>query len=174
MRRLKAVAVLAATLAVVPACRPRDKIRLEPTEEQLKLKSAVHMADPEIAQQLISGFYPVEQNSWRWTMGRFAVMLKPPPAVATAARLTVRLSVPEAVLHKTGPITLSASLNGTKLGVKTWSTPGEYTFQVPVPAAALGTDPVTVDFTLDKFLAAGSVETRELGLIVSSVEISGS
>jgi hypothetical protein len=41
-----------------------------------------------------------------------------------------------------------------------------------VPAAALGPDPITVDFAVDKFLPAGTVETRELGLIVSSVEIS--
>jgi hypothetical protein len=173
VRRLTAAAALGTVLLTLLAgCRPRDKIRVEATDEGLNLKSAVHMADPEAARQLISGFHQIEQNSWRWTMGRFAVMLKPPTNVTAGARLRVHLSVPDAVLDRTGPVTLTAILNGRKLGSKTWSAAGEYTFEAPVPAAALGPEPITVDFAVDKFLPAGTVETRELGLIVSSVEIS--
>jgi len=175
VRRLIATAALAGALLSLPTgCRPRDKIRLEPTQETLNLKSAVHMADPEIVPQLISGFHPLEQNSWRWTTGKFAVMLKPPASAPAGAHLTVRLSVPEAVLRHTGPVTLTAALNGATLGSATWTAAGEYTFAAQVPANQLGADPITIDFALDKFLAAGTVETRELGLIVSSVEISGS
>jgi hypothetical protein len=35
-----------------------------------------------------------------------------------------------------------------------------------VPASALQGEAVTVDFSCDKFLAAGQVESRELALIV--------
>jgi hypothetical protein len=144
---------------------------VERTEEQLNLKSAVSMADPEAAPQLISGFHNLEQNSWRWTMGRFSVLLKPPPSAPSGARVIVRLSVPDAVLQQTGPVTLTATLNGARLGSETWRTAGEYTFEAPVPAAALGPDAVTVDFALDKYLPAGTAEARELGLIVTSVEL---
>ena len=46
------------------------------------LLSTVHAADPKSSIQLIKGFHGVEQNSWRWTMGRFAVTLKPPIGAA--------------------------------------------------------------------------------------------
>jgi hypothetical protein len=128
------------------------------------------MADPEAEPQLISGFHAIEQNSWRWTAGRFAVLL-PPPESAAGARLLLRLSVPEAVLRETDSVTLTAILNGLKLGSQTWSKPGEYTFVASLPAGALGPRPFTIDFALDRFLPAGKVEARELGIIVSSVEI---
>jgi hypothetical protein len=128
------------------------------------------MSDPEAEPQLISGFHAIEQNSWRWTAGRFAVML-PPAGRTTEARLRLRLSVPEAVLRQTHSVTLTAALNSSKLASQTWTEPGEHTFEALLPAAALGPDPFTVDFTLDRFLPAGKVETRELGIIVSSVEI---
>jgi hypothetical protein len=107
-------------------------------------------------------------------MGRFSVLLKPPANVVSGARVVARLNVPEAILSQTGPITLTATLNGASIGSQTWSSSGEYTFEAPVPAAALGPDPVTIDFALDKYLPAGKAETRELGLIVTSIEIASS
>ena len=167
MRRL--IAVLAVILSV-SACRPRDKVRVEPTEENLNLLAEVHTADPAAAQQLIRGFHPVEQNSWRWTQSKFAVILKPPSAAAkSGAQLFVDLSVPQPVTDKLGSVTLTASLNGVKLGSGAWNKPGEYSFSADVPAASLGTEPVTFDFALDRFLAAGAVDSRELGIIVSRV-----
>ena len=162
-------ALLVVALAA-PACRPRDKVRLEPTEENLSLMSEVHTADPAGAQQLIRGFHPVEQNSWRWTQGKFAVLLKPPPTAAkNGAHVYLNVTVPEPVAQKLGSVTLTALLNGTTLGSATWTQAGEYTFTSEVPASSIGTEPVTFDFVLDRFLAAGAVDSRELGVIVSRV-----
>ena len=132
--------------------------------------SEVHTADPAGAQQLIRGFHPVEQNSWRWTQGKFAVLLKPPATAAEkGAQVYVNVTVPDPVAQKLGSVTLTALLNGTKLGSATWTQAGEYVFTADVPASSLGTEPVTFDFVLDRFLAAGAVDSRELGVIVSRV-----
>ena len=167
MRRLTAVLLLAVAL---PCCRPRDKIRLEPTEENLNLLSEVHTADPAAAQQLVRGFHRVEQNSWRWTQGKFAVLLKPPAeSVRKGAQLYVNVTVPEPVADRLGSVTLTALLNGKTLGLATWKGAGEYILTADVPAESLGTEPVTFDFALDRFLQAGAVDARELGVIVSRV-----
>jgi hypothetical protein len=86
-------------------------------------------------------------------------------------RVTLRCVVPEALVARVGPPTLTATLNGGVLGTQKWTTPGEYVFSVPVPPGQLETGSLTVDFALDKFLAAGQVDARELGLIVSSVAL---
>jgi hypothetical protein len=165
--------ILTAVVALaLPACRPREKIRTEPTEENLNLLSEVHMADPAASRQLIRGFHPLEQNSWRWTQGKFAVILQPPAgSEKTGAQVSVQLTVPPPVVERLKGVTLAILLNGVQLGSATWRNPGEYTFSADVPSASLGTEPVTFDFVLDRFLAAGAVDSRELGLIVSSVSL---
>src|ERR1700681_3194147 len=58
--------------------------------------STLGMADPAIAGQLLSGFYPVEENSWRWVARKFSVALKPPQnSGRNGARLTVHLYLPD-------------------------------------------------------------------------------
>src|SRR6266853_3121588 len=63
---------------------------------QFKAPSSVlDMADPEITGQLITGFYPIEENSWRWVKRSFSVGLKPPEnARRNGGRLTVHLYLP--------------------------------------------------------------------------------
>ena len=85
--------------------------------------------------------------------------------------MVVRCTVPEALISRVGPVTLTAKLNGGVLGSHTWSSAGEYTFSAPVPAGQLDAEALTVDFSLDKFLATGQVDSRELGLIVSSFAV---
>jgi hypothetical protein len=83
----------------------------------------------------------------------------------------MRCSVPEALVGRVGSLTVTARVNGGTIATQTWTAPGEYTFSAPVPKAQLDAEAVTVDFSLDKFLAAGQADSRELGLIVSSVEL---
>jgi hypothetical protein len=153
------------------ACRPRDNIKVESPEPEV-LSSVVNTSDPAVAPQLIVGFHEIEQGSWRWTAGKFAVAFKSPArSGGQAARLVMHCSVPEALTSRVGAVTLTAKLNGATLGVQKWETPGEYTFTAAVPASQLSADAVTVDFSLDKFLPAGQADARELGLIVTSVAI---
>jgi hypothetical protein len=66
-------------------------------------------------------------------------------------------------------MTLSAKIGNIVLEPQTFSAAGDAVYKREVSPAALTGEAVTVEFSLDKFLAAGQVEGRELGLIVSSV-----
>lgn len=173
MRRLRqqvwAVAI-AAGLCVAVGCRREEKIQLEPTEEApATLQSTVHASDPKSSIQLIKGFHGIEQNSWRWTMGRFAVTLKPPMGAAErGATLVLRFTIPDAVLQKTKVMTLSALVQNTPVGKETYKSAGEYTFNADVPPNLLKGEAVNVDFSLDQFLPAGAVDARELGVVFVS------
>ncbi|MBL8179492.1 MAG: hypothetical protein JNK48_32735 [Bryobacterales bacterium] len=165
MRRLTALALLLA------ACKTPERVRVTHTmDSEPGLKPIVHVADPQTAQQLVSGFHALEGNAWRWTKGTFKVTLKPPRgADKDGAFLVVRLSVAESTIQHLGDVKLSAKVNGTSLEGEAYAKNGDYVYKRDVPAAALRGDAVTAEFTLDKYLEAGRVETRELGIIVAMI-----
>jgi hypothetical protein len=68
---------------------------------------------------------------------------------------------------------LSVMVNGKQLDPETITKAGTFKMERMVPAELLKGDVVTVDFALDKFLEAGAVDQRELGLIVSGVGLEG-
>jgi hypothetical protein len=158
-------------LAFAPAgCKRKKKRQVAVEEEQVGLMTMVHAADTRAAVQLVRGFHSIESNSWRWTAGAFTVTLKPPAGAAQkGATLQLKFVVPEVIANKLGPVTLSASVNGTKLAPETYSKTGEYTYSRDVPASALTGDAVNVDFTLDKFMPASDQDQRDLGVIMTMV-----
>jgi hypothetical protein len=169
---LRRLAVVLACLVVLgAACKRRDPIKTEPTDESgVTLKSVVKTNDPQSAIQLLKGFHEIEQGAWRWTASHFIVSLKTPVGAAErGAVLTMTLAAPEPVVLKFGPITVKAKSGGTDLGTETYSTTGQHTFKADVPASLLKGDALTVEFTADKFLPPGDNDLRELALIVSSV-----
>ena len=179
MRKLVLVALLAAALLFV-AC-PKNEPELNPptgqetatpTQPPAELLSTVHMADPRGAVQLLAGFYDVEQGTWRWTKKAFSVALKPPPPLPDeTVTLELRFTVPEVSIRQLQTLTLSATVNGVPVGAETFDKPGDYTFTKPVPAEALDQKIAKVEFRLDNAIAAGEIETRELGLVATSVAL---
>ena len=179
MRKLVLVALLAAALLFV-AC-PKNEPELNPptgqetatpTQPPAELLSTVHMADPRGAVQLLAGFYDVEQGTWRWTKKAFSVALKPPPPLPDeTVTLELRFTVPEVSIRQLQTLTLSATVNGVPVGAETLDKPGDYTFTKPVPAEALDQKIAKVEFRLDNAIAAGEIETRELGLVATSVAL---
>lgn len=160
--------LLAAALSFSAGCKkPPPQVDTIEDENQPAL-SVVPMAHPRAAPQLLSGLYDVEQGAWRWTMGRFAIALEPPPGAASkGAVLEVNLTAPVPVLARFKSVTLSAAVEGMPLAPETYTTPGDYTYTREVPAAALTVAPVKVTFALDHYLKAGEVERRELGIILT-------
>ncbi len=154
-----------------PGCRREDRARLNATEEEPPgLASIVHVADPRTAAQLLRGFYDVEQNSWRWTKGKFAVALRPPlGATQLGATLTVKLAVPEPVIQSCKSVTLTATVGDVTLPGETYSKAGEYTFSRDVPGGPLAGNSVTVQFSLDKTVPPTGADRRELGIVVTTV-----
>jgi hypothetical protein len=134
--------------------------------------SLVRMNDPSTAGQLLSGFYGIENNAWRWTAGHFSVLLYAPPGASQrGATLTFKLTVPEQAAQKSGSITLTASIEGKALFSSTWDKPGAYTFTGEIPASMLPADSVKIDFALDKSFHAPN-DARELGIIAASAGLS--
>lgn len=152
-------------------CKKKEPIRVQQTEEEAgALASIVHVADPQATPQLLKGFHGVEQNSWRWTMGKFSVALRPPAnAAKNGAVLNLKLSVPDPVIAKLKTVSLSAIAGGQTLSPETYTQSGEFTYTRDVAAKELAGDAVNIEFSLDKFLPAGEVDQRELGVVVSSV-----
>jgi hypothetical protein len=170
MRRLTAVAALVGTAGLI-SCKRHERIRLEPTEETVpQLASVVHTADPQSALQLVKGFHEVEENSWRWTMGKFAVTLKPPPgSAARGATLRFKFTIPEAVIQGVGPMSLTARAERIPLGAEKFEKPGEHAYIREIPPALLQGEAVTLDFALDKVLAPTAKDGRELGVIAAII-----
>jgi hypothetical protein len=164
-------AILTAGLAFVPlACNRHKPVVVQTEEEGPILATIVHVADPRTAAQLLSGFYGVEQNSWRWTAGKFSVVLRPPrTAAAKGATLQLKFSVPQVVIAKLKAMSLSATVNGSPLSPESYTLPGEFTYTRDVPANLLVGDSAKVDFSLDKTMPPSASDQRELGIVASTV-----
>lgn len=175
MRRLSrwAAAVCIAGMLTGSACKRREPVRVQETDENEPiLQSTVQVADPRVSLQLLSGFHQVEQNSWRWTKGKFSVTLRTPPgAKAAGGVLTLKFALPDAILNRVKSTDIAASVGQTQLGTASYAIPGEHTFKADVPANLLGAEAVTVDFSSSKFVPAGESEARELGLVVSTISL---
>jgi hypothetical protein len=136
------------------------------------LLSSVHMGDPRAVPQLLDGFYGLEQGVWRWTARKFSVALQAPSGSGQDSRLEFKFSIPEAVISRVGPLTLSARVNGAEVGSESYQKSGEYAFSKPVPAGAIRSgEAVKVEFELDKALQPGEADKRELGLVAVSVAL---
>jgi hypothetical protein len=55
------------------------------------------------------------------------------------------------------------------LPAETYTRPGDHIYRQDVPPSALSAAVATVDFSLDKSLPAGTLDQRELGIVVESV-----
>lgn len=159
--------VLLAFVALAPAgCRRKKKGK---TRED-GLASSINVADPADSAQLVRGFSNVEADAWRWSTSRFSVVLRPPPGAAqNGAKLELNFTLHDAVVGKLGPVTVSATVNGTPLASETFSQAGDFVYSHEVPASLLGSDVVTVEFTTDKALAPTEKDKRELALIVKTI-----
>jgi hypothetical protein len=68
-----------------------------------------------------------------------------------------------------GAITLRADVDGMPLDTRTFTEPGAYTYSASVPASALQSNLVTVNFNLDKAVTTLKNDSREMGTVVTRV-----
>jgi hypothetical protein len=157
--------VVLVTLAFEPLGCKRKRAAVEAP----RMASTIHMGDPKTETQLISGFYGIEQNAWRWTGRRFSVVLAAPfGAAQKGGTLQLRLTVPPAIVEKLKTISLSATIGGSTLASETYSLSGNYTYTREVAPALLAGESVRVDFQLDKSMPPSGADLRDLGVVVLS------
>jgi hypothetical protein len=122
--------------------------------------------------QLLTGYYDVEENAWRWTAKHFSAVLRTPPfAARSGARLVFRFYLPGPQISKLGPITLSGDLDGYPLVSNTYRQGGRYEYSVAVPPEALAYDLVAVNLRFDKAAIGLYGDHRELGAVASSLAL---
>ena len=131
--------------------------------------SSVNVADPAHSAQLLDGFYDIESGRSRWTARNFSVLLKAPNSAG--ADLALKLYVPDVQIQKLGPITLRGDANGFALPARTFTQSGEYTYSARVPVEAFRSGIVIVAFHLDKSSRGLNGDARDLGLIVTDVDL---
>ncbi len=134
--------------------------------------SSVNMGDPAHAAQLLTGFYNIEAGAWRWTAKTFSVLLKTPPgSERNGAELVLKVFLPDSQLQRLGAMTLNADSGGHSLAARTLTRANEFTYSTPVPADALPPGFVVVNFRLDKAAVNIQGDERELGVVVTAVEL---
>jgi hypothetical protein len=97
------------------------------------LASFVSMNDPNAGAHLVKDISKVvEGGAWRWAYQRPELRFY----VDTADHLKfqVDFSLPDQIFVKTGPVTLSVSINGVPLGKQRFDKPGIQKLELPVPA----------------------------------------
>lgn len=158
-----------ALCTLMVACKGPDFIRLQPTiEEPPALASFIRISDPGSSGQLLTGFYALESNSWRWTGPKFSVALGVPlSAPKKGAGLVFNFDLPDATIAALKNITLTAAIGSVSLPPQTFTTAGSHEYRREVPAAAFSRDSVRVDFSLDKSLKPEG-DNRELGVVATS------
>jgi len=164
--------VLALTLAFAPlSCKRAKSIHVQQTEEEgPRLASVVHVSDPKVEPQLVSGFYSVESNAWRWTAREFTVVLRVPGGAAQrGARLDVDLTVPPVTIEKLKTISLSATADGHALRPETYTEAGQFHYQRDLDPGMLANSSARLEFKLDKVMPPANGDLRELGIIVASI-----
>ncbi|MBZ5604894.1 MAG: hypothetical protein LAO79_21570 [Acidobacteriia bacterium] len=170
MRRLIALSGVMLVLALAPVACKKKKAKLGGVEDESGVASVVNVADARTAAQLTRGFHNVEADAWRWTQKNFSVALRPPKGSdQQGATLQMSFSIPETISNRLGAITLSARVNGVDVGSQTYDKSGDAVFRKEVPANALGAEVVAVDFSLDKALPPTDQDSRELGIVVTTI-----
>lgn len=130
--------------------------------------SYVNTGDVRARPQLLSGWYGIENASWRW-MGREAEAALLVPRQAPL-NFELRIVFPPDHMRKAGgPVMVSVLLNDTLFAQETYAEPGSYVIHQPVPPGILAAGTASVKIRLDRAVPPGDVDKRELGAVVQGL-----
>jgi hypothetical protein len=146
-------------------------------EDVAQIQPVVHsqsfrMRNADATRQLAAGIYSVENSQWRWTAGEFSMVLATPRGASTrGAHLVFDFHIPDAIMRRTGSLTLTAYLNKTEIGASTYTAAGTQRFSAVIPLELVQQSPVVIDFLLDRNVPRGVLDDRELGVVALSVSL---
>jgi hypothetical protein len=167
---IKRLAAAVLALMGVACSGKHSPVTVQNEEESAPATLAVvRMNDAKAAPQLLTGFYALENNSWRWTAGKFSILLRTPLAAAQrGGTLTFSLSIPDVLIQRLKTVTLTGSINGMALKTVTYDKAGPNVFTADISPALLAADTVTIEFALDKTIPP-DVDKRALGIVATSI-----
>jgi cephalosporin hydroxylase len=146
-----------------PAAQHQDTAKAGPMVFELTV------ADPAFKDRLLRGFYEGSE-AWRWTGRQFAVSLDAPPPLDANTFVVLDFTVPDELISGVHEVTVTAQVNGQRIGSQKYTAAGRYFLQFNVPPALLKQSPAEVEFDLDH-VAKDPANGRELGLIVVGVSL---
>jgi hypothetical protein len=133
--------------------------------------SRITTGDPRCAAQL-DGFHQIEEEGWRWSSKKFAATLgMPARRQAGGLQLILSFYLPDTLIRKLGPVTLTARLGGGVIARQVYSQPGARQLAARLDGVILDPRRNTFQFELDKCVGPTPDDKRQLGLIVSSIAI---
>jgi len=115
---------------------------------------------------LLEGWHDVEGSGWRWTQRQFAARATSPLGLRHT-RITMRVYAPPFLIEKFGSITLYAKIDDAEVQPLVMRDPGTHEFVRKIPKPS---EVTSVVFRLDKFVGPDANNSRELGIIVASIE----
>jgi cephalosporin hydroxylase len=139
----------------------------KPASSDLKV-SDILVADPLFQDRLLRGFYG-GTDGWKWTGRQFVVLLDVPPPLDAPTKLTIDYTVPIELIDAVHEVNIVARVNGGQVGKMKYSEQGRHFDEFPIPPAMLKTNPVVVEFDLDRW--GIDAERRDIGLIVVGLSL---
>jgi tRNA (mo5U34)-methyltransferase len=115
---------------------------------------------------LLDGWHQVEDSGWRWTERQFRARATSRVGVKHS-RIAMRVFAPPLLIEKFGVISLSAKIDDTDVQPLVMREPGIYLFERKIPRPS---EVTSVVFRLDNVLGSEEGYSRELGIIVASIE----
>jgi hypothetical protein len=138
---------------------PMDRVRAEVMMERQPSLSDLPMNAKEAGEQIVSGIYQLENDSWRW-MSRSATLLLKPPAEPTP------LVVHFVIADQSPAREVKLSLDGREIASQRFDGPGRHFLASP-PQQPGGAS-VQVTITVDKTFSVQG-DSRDLGIILLRV-----
>jgi hypothetical protein len=118
--------------------------------------------------RLLCGWHDLEEEgAWRWTERRFSALVT--RSGEPQANLLLKLTIPESHIRALGSMSMTVKVNGTERPAAAFETPGQHNYSTPIPPAA-GSE-LLVECELDRALPPRPNDPRELGVIVSKLEV---
>jgi hypothetical protein len=140
----------------------RNQTASQPPEAAL---SYLNLGDVRSRPQLGSGWYGIEEGSWRWMAKEAEVTLRTP--ADTVLVFEMQLFFPDSYMRAAGgPVTVSVTAGGNTLAQEIYTEPGGHLFAKPVRRSLL-TFPVTsILIRLNRAMPPTGADKRELGAVV--------
>jgi SAM-dependent methyltransferase len=117
---------------------------------------------------LLEGWHHVEDSGWRWTEKQFAARARSRVGMKHS-RVAMRVFAPPLLVEKFGGITLRARIDDVEVQPLVMTEPGIHLFVRNIPKPS---ETTSVVFQLDNVLGVEAGYSRELGIIVASLEFS--
>lgn len=117
--------------------------------------------------ELIHGWHATEGAGWRWTQRQFTAQLH--TSGRKPKKLLIKGFLPHTVFDQ-GPITVTLSANGIPLGTEKLRDEGDYLIAKRFPWNFPSADTIEITGAVQPYIAR-SAEGRELGIIVSAIDL---